>query len=363
MAAANYTPSMLLTGYENVLAHRNNELYCKVAENDGEVIKVDKHGLYVKYIDNKTDSYPLGITLGKASGEIHKHVRVTDLKVGAKFTKGDVIGWNSQFYDRDILNPMQVALKFSTMANIALTEGQFQFEDSLEVSETFSQESKSSFIKSKEINVKFTETVTLLKNINDLVEYDSILCEIEDPVTGGLTIPDENLIGLTKLGIIQKKAETTGKIIKIDVFYNGNVDEMSNSLKDIVTNADKQLAKEMAAIETNYKVTGNINSNLNVQKPSIYPNTVKIIFQIERELPSTHADKFVAGIQMKGTTGNIFTGVIKGLLDDQPIDIKFSCKSLYSRMVVSLRNKLVACKYIKGINTNTLKIYLGESKK
>jgi hypothetical protein len=111
VSAENYTPNILRTGYDNVLAHRTSELYSKVAKDEGTVTKVTDDVIQVTYKDGTVDAYGLGLAIGEASGEFHRHTKVTDLKVGDKFNKGDVIGWDRQWFERDLFCPGQVAWK------------------------------------------------------------------------------------------------------------------------------------------------------------------------------------------------------------------------------------------------------------
>jgi hypothetical protein len=137
VSAENYTPNILRTGYDNVLAHRTSELYSKVAKDEGTVTKVTDDVIQVTYKDGTVDAYGLGLAIGEASGEFHSHTKVTDLKVGDKFNKGDVIGWDRQWFERDLFCPGQVAWKCGKMVRIALTEDSSVFEDSLVISRAF----------------------------------------------------------------------------------------------------------------------------------------------------------------------------------------------------------------------------------
>ena len=87
------------------MAQRTSELYSKVAKQDGVVTEVTDKYMVVTYKDGSTDSYELGYTIGEASGEYHKHNKVTDFKVGDKFKDGDILGFDDMWFERDIYNP------------------------------------------------------------------------------------------------------------------------------------------------------------------------------------------------------------------------------------------------------------------
>lgn len=357
MSANNYTTNSLRTGYDTVLAHRTSELYSKVAKQSGVVSKNNKDGLVVTYEDGTEDSYPLGLALGLASGEVHRHTRVTDLNIGDSFNKGDIIGWDEQFFERDIGCPNQVAWKCGAMVRISLMESQFTFDDSFEISLDFAKASASHYIKSKRFMLDFGQLISWKIKVGDEVDYESILCNIEDPHVAG--IDEEDILGefddLNKLGIKQVKSNHHGKIIKIDVTYNGDTTDMSDSVRDTVLLANKDRATLNKYTNTGV-VDGNIGGNTNVKKTPINPGKVEVIVYIEDLMASTTADKFVVGNQMKGTTGNVFNGSIT-TLDGRRVDLIFSCKAMYNRMVLSLRDKLAVNELGNLITKEFIKIY------
>lgn len=357
VSAQNYTPNILRTGYDNVLAHRTTELYSKIAQQDGKVTSVSKDAIVVTYKDGTTDNYPLGLVIGTASGEYHPHKRITDLKEGDTFKAGEALGWDDHWFIRDPFCPGQLTVKVGRMVRLALVEDQGVYEDSLEISNDFAQECVTPYIKCKAFLIGVEQALTMKVKVGDEVDYDTILCDVEDAHVADIADMPSDVGGIMKFGTRQVKSHHHGKVVAIEVKYNGQYEEMSPSVLEYVTKADKERAR-LAKITNSGIVNGNISSNLNVKKQSIMPGKVKIMVYIEALDPSVTADKYVIGNQMKGTVGNIMHRKLS-TRDGREIQVKFSFKSLFNRMVLSLRNKLAANELVIHVTKRAVDIYRG----
>lgn len=359
VSAQNYTPNILRTGYDNVLAHRTTELYSKVAQQDGKVTSVTKDALTVTYKDGTTDAYPLGLVIGTASGEYHRHTRVTDMKEGDTFKAGEVLGWDDQWFLRDPFCKGQVTVKVGRMVRIALVEDQGVFEDSLEISSDFAEECITPYLKAKAFLVSVEQAIAMKAKVGDDVDYDTILCDVEDAHVADIEDAPADMGGIMKFGTRQVKSHHHGKIVDIEVKYNAQYEEMSPSIRELVVKSDKERAR-LAKITNSGIVNGNISSNLSVKKQSIMPGKVKIVVYIEALDASVTADKYVIGNQMKGTVGNIMHRILT-TRDGRAIQVKFSFKSLFNRMVLSLRNKLTANELVIHVTRRAVDIYRGRA--
>ena len=340
MIADNYVINPLRTSYDTVLAYRTSDLYSSVAREDGEVTEINQFGMKVKYKDGTEGLFNLGYEIGKGAGEYHKHLKVTDCKVGQKVTKGMVLAWDEGFFGRDNVDPTRVVWKAGALARIALIEDQFTFEDSIGIVKSFADASTSPFLKPNDFKVDSTQSIKLHVKVGDTVEYDQILCDIQNPESAAFEFDTSEFDGLDRLGIKQVKAKQSGVITKIDVVYNGDVETWDPSLQDFIKKQNSYRAKS-AAYKVNTATTGNVGGNTTVGKSKVYYNTAVVYIYIDNKIKTTTADKFVVGNQMKGTVGFIYEHPIY-TTDGRPVDITFSLKSLLNRMVLSLRDKLVA---------------------
>lgn len=355
VSAENYTPNILRTGYDNVLAHRTSELYSKVAKDEGTVTKVTDDVIQVTYKDGTVDAYGLGLTIGEASGEFHRHTKVTDLKVGDKFNKGDVIGWDRQWFERDLFCPGQVAWKCGKMVRIALTEDSSVFEDSLVISRAFAKECITPYLKRNVFMVNAEDVITMYAKLGMDVVYDTILCDIEDSSLENVENTNPGFEGIQRIGVRQIKSVHHGKIVNIDVRYNAPLETMSNSVKSFVQTIDRDLARK-AKLTNSPVVNSSVSTSLNVKKQSVPYGKVKIVVYIESLDGSVSADKYVVGNQMKGTVGEVMEHELK-TLSGLVVDVKFSFKSLLNRMVLSLRNKMCTCELAIHFTKKAINVY------
>lgn len=342
MAADNYVVNPLRTSYDSQIAYRTSELYSSIAKQKGKVKEITAYGMTVEYEDGTEGKFPLGYEIGKGAGEYHKHNKITDMTVGQEFGKGQILAWNELYFDRDMIDPTRVVWKAGGMARIALIEDQFTFEDSVGISKEFSEASTSPFLKPNDFKLLAEQSIKLHVKVGDTVEYDQILCDVENPVSSVFEYEDMgDFEGLDRIGIKQVKAKQSGKITKIDVFYNGgDLDTWDESLQAFIKKYDGVRSK-VAEYKSIAAKTGNVGINASIGKSKIYLNTAVVYIYIENTIKTTTADKFVVGNQMKGTVGFIYEEPIY-TLDGRPVHITFSLKSLLNRMVLSLRDKLVA---------------------
>ena len=98
MATDSYVANPIRTPSDSVVAYRNSELYCSYAKEVGTITAITADGMAVKYDNGSEEKFPLGYEVGKGAGEYHKHLKITDMKVGDKVEKGDVLAWDDCFY-------------------------------------------------------------------------------------------------------------------------------------------------------------------------------------------------------------------------------------------------------------------------
>lgn len=358
VSSKNSTWSITRTGYDSIVAHRTSELYSKVAKEEGKVTAVESDQLVITYKDGTEDRYPLGLVIGEASGEYHRHTRVTDLKVGDKFRKGDVVGWDEQWFARDPFNPGQAVLKTAPMVRIAMLEDQDTYEDSIGVSRDLAEESVTPFLNPVRFTMRAEQSIAVRAKVGDDIDYDAILCEIEDSHVlsdGGNTSDISNEIN--RLGIRQIRSKNHGKVIHVDVKYNSPMEEMSETVRKLVKDGDKK-RKRFMETEGKEPVTGAVNTNLNVAKPVIPPGMILVTFYVETLDVSTTADKWVLGNQMKATAGYIMPHPIY-TKDGKRVDVKTSFKGMLNRMVCSLRDEAASNEVTSEFSKLAVKVYRG----
>lgn len=173
------------------------------------------------------------------------HVVVTNLKEGDTFEVGDAISYNSGHFEPDSFNPKTVCYKNNFNVKTVLWESYQTLEDACSISKRVSSKLTTNIAKSKNIVVNFDQSVSNLAKVGMEVEFDTVLCFIEDSTTASSGLFNAQTIDtLRMLSAQAPKASAKGVVAKIEVFYHGEPSDASESIQALIEESDKRLAKE-----------------------------------------------------------------------------------------------------------------------
>lgn len=323
------------TGYEQVLIGRVDPLYGSVAEANGEVHDVNDKFLRIVYTNGTMKTYELGIKHGVVSGTTVRHNLVTDLKVGDKVTELDPIVWNDGFFKRDPFNPQSVSYKTGVLSKVVWWESSDTIEDGAVVGRTMIEKLKTPTAYCKTIIVPFDTAIHNLVNIGDNVEHDSILCTLEEAVSAGLTQADPEAIALLQqLSNANPKAKTHGVISNIEIIYYGEIEDMHQSLQEIVKVADRRRSNMSSTLDNSSARTGKIDEAIHFGGVKLQQNNLGIKIYIDSELPIVSGDKLVFGNALKSTVSRVD---MNGIFTESGIEVDaiFGYLSIANRIVGS----------------------------
>jgi hypothetical protein len=335
IACKGYHQMPVRTGYEQVIPHRTGDLFCQTAKKPGRVISITDRGIVVQFEgDDEPKGYELGRRFGNAAGLTIPHDVVTPLKEGAKFKEGAVICYNTGFFEPDILNPGQVVYKTATLVNVALLESTLTLEDSSAISPRVAELLTTKTTKVNTIVVRFNQKVSKLQKVGSEVEAESILCIIEDEVTATSDLFDQETIDtLSMLSSMAPQAKTKGRIEMIEVYYHGEKEDMSESIKAIADASDRDMAKRLKS--AGKKVfTGSVDEGFRVEGNPLMLDTLAIKIYITGDVAAGVGDKGVFANQMKTVFGEVLPGEVH-TASGLPIDAIFGQKSIDDRIVGS----------------------------
>jgi hypothetical protein len=162
---------------------------------------------------------------------------------------------------------------------------------------------------------------------------------------------------INRLGIKQVRAPNHGKIIRVEVTYNAEKDQMTESVRKLIELCDKQ-KKQEAEASGDPVINRKVSATLNVNRPLLSPGKALVTIYVEALDRCTTSDKFVLGNQMKGTAGTIMPYILK-TKDGRIIDLKNSFKGMLNRMVLSLRNKLAGNELSIHFTKLAINVYRG----
>jgi hypothetical protein len=332
---AGYRSTPLRTGYEAVIASRLPELFVITATQPGTITKVTDKLIQITYKDGKSKGWILGRFHGVADGERIAHDRVTDMAAGDTFTEGDVIAWNKAFFERDIFSKTNVVMKTGALAVTVLLENNDTLEDGSRIGPRLKKLLTTTITKQKTIMVDQDQVIQDLVKLDQVLEYNSVLCSILDPVDAEIEKTDIALAALGKLSQQNPKAKFSGKVTAIEVFYNANIDDLSPSLKAIVL-ADNKRRKKLKeeTDDASMSETGFVKRPTFIGGEKLMPGKVIITINIDNDFEQGVGDKAVFGNQLKTIHGGELVGE-NTTEDGRDIDAFFGYRSVNDRIVNS----------------------------
>lgn len=309
-------------------------MYAYTARQNGTVISRNNTGFIIEYEDGTKKGIEIGRRFGQAAGLTIPHDVVSNIKSGDSFKTGDVLCYNTGFFEKDILNPSNVVWKAGAIVKTVLYESSQTLEDASSISKRLADKLSTKTTKVKTILVTFDQQIRNLLNAGDIVEPDSVLCIIEDAITSNSNLFNEESLNTLKLLSGQSPmAKVKGTIDRIEVFYNGEKEDMSDSLRVISDISDREMTKRSRSAGKN-PFTGNVTEAFRVDSDPLAMDTAVIRVFITSNIIAGVGDKGVFCNQMK----TVFSEVMSSDMiteSGEVIDAVFGQKSIEARVVLS----------------------------
>lgn len=311
-----------------------DEIFAVPADKNGEVIERSDSHMVVAYEDGTFEHLDLTTQYGISAGAVYPQHQDSTFKVGDKVKKGDILKYNSGFFKPSRFDPRQVQWKAGVIARTSLMEASYTLEDSSAIDDWLAGQLGSEVTKVKTIVVRFDQTIRNLVKERDHTDISSILCTIEDAVTAEAGLfSDEDLDTLRKMGSATPLAGAVGEVSKIEVFYHGDPDDMSDSLLELVNAHDKQRRKVAKRLGKPV-VTGQVDQSLRIDGNGLELDHVAIKVYITHREGMGVGDKAVFCNQMKTVVGHRLSG-INETASGRQINAIFGAKSVMDRIVSS----------------------------
>ena len=328
-----YKQPALRTGYEYLMPYKVGKLYCATAPEAGSVVSRTDTKLTVKFASGETKSFPLGQTFGRMEGSLYKHEQLSDLQTGSKFTPGAYLTYNSGFFEKDWLDPSRLVMKFNKLATVAFTMSEEVYEDSSAISRSLSEEMQSTYIKERVFVMEFGRHLLQLQPDGQELEPQDVLFTLVDTAGEHANLSDTSIQMLQHISGLAPKAKVRGKIYGYEVKYNGDLSDMSPSLRKLCTRLDKQVAE--ASEGTNHPVKNNrVSAEYRSGGKNLAPGTLELKVFIETGTVLAVGDKGVFASQMKSVVSSVLSAKIT-TESGSPVDALFSYRSMMNRIVGS----------------------------
>ena len=361
------------TGYERVVAHRCKLPFAYAAEFDGVIESIDDnaHILVVSYPkQEKKVAVEYGeIYTNNGGGGFYctQHIVVNNFKAGDKVKQGDVIIYNDQFFHADPFNK-QVDSMFGKLVNVALIDAATTVEDSNIISEKLSKElmfnpvHPRDIIITKKTNIhKYAAVGTQVSNTDPLMIFDQ--SEMTEDMFG--KIDEETAVLLSNVNRQTPRAKFSGKIVKIDVFYLGSTEGMSNSARNLVNmvNREKskkyQQAKGTSSVASFYPAT-DIKQSTRIGTTVLDDETLIVRFFIQQDMTCGSGDKAELDSSLKTVCSTVSPTGWKTEDGSVVCDAIFSQRSQAKRLISSPILTGIGNRILEKIEKDILEEYFGK---
>jgi hypothetical protein len=228
-------------GSQKALPHILGNDFVHRAKNDGVVHEYDSKSqiMVLKYKDGTYDAVDLAPSIAKngGGGFYISNTKISELKKGDKFKKGDIVAKNGEYFTGDKSNTEYV---IGNLTKVAIHSGYYTFEDSSIATEKFCQEMTSYITMKKEVilgpntnvdyivkkgqAIKTGEPFIIFEQSYDEKEANELLAKLGDELQEKITKLSKNYI----------KSKYTGFVEDIKIYYTCEKEEMSPSLQKVV---------------------------------------------------------------------------------------------------------------------------------
>lgn len=318
-----------------MVAYRNDDNFAVPASANGRVKEIKDDVIVVEYDDGTVEAHDFGRKFGVFAGTVIPHSLTPTLNVGDTFSKGDFLVYNSDYFTVDPMSRKQLLWKAGVLARTILVETPETHEDSSAISDSLAAKLVTSITEPVLIRVLFSQNVRDLVKPGESVDIESILCTIENPMGEESAVWGEEADNIMRrIGAINPPAGYVGVVERIEVFYNGDMDAMSPTLKDITRASNRTMSRKSRALGRD-ATEGRVEPGFQIEGKAIASNEAVIKVYITGTRPMGVGDKGVFGPQLKTVVGRVMTGENFTFQDRQPIDAKFGYFSLLARVVES----------------------------
>lgn len=344
--------SRLRTGYEKIVAHRTKPPFAYAAEADGviESIDYDAHVMRVAYKD-RVVAISFGDEYTKNGGGgfyCTQNIVINGFKQGDKVKRGDIIIYNDRFFTPDPYSK-QVQWNIGVLKDVVLIDTNETLDDSCVMDKELAEDLKFNPVHVRDIVLRKTTTIhkyaaigTAIKSIDPLMIFDQ--SELSEDMFGGL---DEDAI--ETLGRVNKrtpKAKFTGVVAALDAFYRGSIQEMSPSVRGLVSlinkmKYNKRQAAKGAENEGNYPPAQNITQTDRIGLTNLDDDTVIIRFYIKQDMAMNGGDK----VEFDSSLKSVCTGISDYSWESE--DGKLVGHALFSS--IGIDNRIINSPKISGM--------------
>ena len=255
------SPVLISNGVEQAVQYHLSNDFIVRAKEDGKVIQVDEEtGLViVQYKSGEKqaiDTSPKIVKNG-AGGFYLSNQLSCDLKVGQTVKQNDIIASDKNFFHNDKLNGNR--FNIGSLQKVACMSTYSTYEDSSFITKKLSEDMTAKIVMQKPVVLGKNANVDHIVNVGDEVQVGDELMRFElsfeqDNLNNFLASIGEDLQEEIKsLGKTPIKSKYTGTVIDIKMYSTVDLEELSPSLRRLMTKYYERIKKKHKVIDSHDK--------------------------------------------------------------------------------------------------------------
>lgn len=256
MRVAGGDPLLITNGMDDALSYFTPDYFSFNAKQDGKIIEKSNEHIVVKYKDGSIDYIDLTNKVYKNSdGGFYTSVKLKPVdNLGTTVKAGQLIAYDPLSYTTNIGYDNNATYNQGTLAKIAIMTTDEGFEDSCAVDRYISNALSSNVVTQVPVTLTKNTNVFNLVKVGQKIEEGEPLMVIQNSFEDDdVNILLKNLVDdeeeVTSLGRIPIKSHNTGVIEDIKVYRTVELNELSPSLKKIVTEYENKQSRIRKTIE------------------------------------------------------------------------------------------------------------------
>ena len=348
-------PLLVTNGADEAMPYMTSDTFAWKAKGAGKIVEKTDDYMVIEYDDPNipAEFVDLRETVEKNSdGGFFITIQLeSDLKVGDKVKQNDIVAYDHKAYNNMVGATDNIAAVPGTLAKLAILNTDEGFEDSTIFTNYLSVAMGSEIVTKKDkVLDKNTNVYFLIKKGTPVQEGDPLLIfqNAFDDKDANLLLknltPDGDDDGtVSELGRITIKSKYTGVVQDVKIYRTTEIDELSPSLKKIVTAYESDIKKykkvmmkhktdDIESFDADYKLeaTGNLKD---------CPDGVKIVIYVKYFDKMSVGDKIVNWSALKGVSKDVIEKGKEPYSEFRPeeeISSLLTASSVDGRMVTSI---------------------------
>lgn len=252
-------PLLVTNGSDEALAYLTTDKFAFKAKKEGKIKEITDQYIIIAYDDGTNDYINLTETIEKNSdGGYYVPLKIDPikgLKVGTKVKPDQIIAYDKYSFSNSVGETDNLAYNIGKLAKIAIINTDEGFEDSGVITEKMANKLATRIDLQYSATLDKDTNVLFMAKVGDTIECGDPLmiwqAPFDDAEANALmkTLAGEDV---SELGKKKLKSEVTGVVTAIKIFRTIELDDMSDSLKKIVSDYERPYVE----LEKKFKENG-----------------------------------------------------------------------------------------------------------